>query len=243
MSKKDDPEEEDDLRLDLSHPAALGAFARGDIGNAIVASTPGGIERQEALGQKAFNNSDVLPIDLRDITRPELQALGFSFGQPVDDLFQQAMLPAGWAKRATNHDMWSEIVDDTGTVRANVFYKAAFYDRSAVLSWVRGGGRLMSYTFRGLTLPPHLEASLRRYVEDGVPTGHFLQACIENNLIEAVGRADEESLAALPAIVGYLVNECPAYCWGFEGAMRRWQETRRHFDREPASPQPIDHLE
>ncbi len=84
----------------------------------------------------------------------------------------------------------------------------------------------MSYTFRGLTLPDDLEASLRRYVDHGVPTGHFLQACIENDLHVALSRADEDNFKILPAVMAYLYQECPAYCWGFKGAFERWIETR-----------------
>jgi hypothetical protein len=42
-------------------------------------------------------------------------------------------LPDGWQKRATDHDMWSELVDADGVVVASMFYKAAFYDRRAFL--------------------------------------------------------------------------------------------------------------
>lgn len=40
-------------------------------------------------------------------------------------------LPDGWKKVGTNHDMHSDLVDETGKVRASIFYKAAFYDRRA----------------------------------------------------------------------------------------------------------------
>lgn len=129
-------DEKKDPEIDIRNPAALVAFLRGDIPNAIAASTPGGIKEQEARGQKAFNNSDVLPIQMQGITKEELETLGFLFGPVVDELFQQAMLPEGWTKRpAPDHDMWSYLYDPAGTKRASVFYKAAFYDRKAFLSW------------------------------------------------------------------------------------------------------------
>ena len=34
--------------------------------------------------------------------------------------------------------------------------------------------------------------SLRRYAQHHIPTGGFLQAVLENNLMQACGRADEE---------------------------------------------------
>lgn len=76
----------------------------------------------------------------------------------------------------------------------------------------------MSYTFRGFVLPDHLKESIDAYVETGRPTGGFLQVCIDNDLRRAIALADDESLAALPAIVGYLYNEVPAGYWGFSGA-------------------------
>ena len=80
------------------------------------------------------------------------------------------------------------------------------------------------YTHRGIELPEHLKESLDAYVNEGRPTGDFLKACVENNLLEACGWADEENLGTLAAIVGYLYNECPAGCWGFKGASQKWIE-------------------
>lgn len=101
----------------------------------------GQIERQEAAGQASFVSSDVLPAR-GPSNRPVLEedaliaALGIEWGEllPDDPLFRYAKLPPGWSKRPTEHSMWSEIVDEHGVVRADVFYKAAFYDRKAFLS-------------------------------------------------------------------------------------------------------------
>ena len=112
-------------------PAALAALANGDIDNAAIAATPGGIEAQEAAGQATFCAQEILPKDHGD--REAYEALGFRFGEDYDDIFVNASLPSGWAKRATDHSMWSDIVDENGTVRARVFYKAAFYDRRAFM--------------------------------------------------------------------------------------------------------------
>ena len=72
----------------------------------------------------------------------------------------------------------------------------------------------MSYTFRGFTIPAYMLAKLKAYIEHGEAVGHFLTAVLENNLKEAVGRADSENLVVLPAYVGYLYNEAPMTCWG-----------------------------
>ncbi len=116
-------------------PAAFVAGLNGDAENFIAAITPGGIEAQEARGQQSFVQSETLPTDMRD-ARPVLEAAGVKFIGPVDGdpLFQKVQLPSGWKKEATDHSMWSELVDDKGRKRAAIFYKAAFYDRSAHLS-------------------------------------------------------------------------------------------------------------
>ncbi len=102
--------------------------------NLMAAATPGGIEKQEAQGQKHFVASESLP---RKCPKHELEKLGFVFGENIDGdsgLFVQVKMPKGWKKRATNHSMWSELLDDTGKVRASIFYKAAFYDKDAFLT-------------------------------------------------------------------------------------------------------------
>lgn len=85
----------------------------------------------------------------------------------------------------------------------------------------------MAFVFRGRTLPDDLKASLDAYIEDGRPTGDFLQACINNDLNRAIGFADEISLNALPAVTGYLYNEAPSGCWGKPDSFKNWIEAKR----------------
>lgn len=85
----------------------------------------------------------------------------------------------------------------------------------------------MSYSSRGVTLPDNLKESLDAYEKEGRPTGSFLTACIDNNLRDAIGRADDESLAALPAIVGYLYGEMDLRCWGRPGAASDWIQKKQ----------------
>ena|ERR1700690_239018 len=108
------------------------------------AAFPGGIEASEARGQRELVASDVLPGEVRPLRSPDgsfsvgaakalLESWGFVFGAPVegDPLFVHATLPPGWSRKATDHSMWSKIVDDRGRERCAIFYKAAFYDRKA----------------------------------------------------------------------------------------------------------------
>lgn len=83
------------------------------------------------------------------------------------------------------------------------------------------------YIFRGVELPEELRESIDAYVEHGRQPGDFLTACIENNLASAFGHADEKSLAAMAAVVGYLYNECPGPCWGKNGKVKEWIEQVR----------------
>jgi len=112
-------------------PAAFKAMVDGGFENFIAAATPGGIERQEAEGQKAFVASTNIPIRLNGCTEEQLAQLGFVLGDAVDDLFRRCELPSGWHKEPTDHNMWSRVVDRQGRERVAIFYKAAFYDRRA----------------------------------------------------------------------------------------------------------------
>ena len=116
------------------NPAALWAFLEGDTDNFMVAATPGGLEQQESAGQQDFVASETLPINIIGSTKEQFEQMGIVFGQPVDDLFYEVRLPEGWKKIPTDHSMWSKLVDEQGRERASIFYKAAFYDRSAFLS-------------------------------------------------------------------------------------------------------------
>lgn len=116
----------------MANPAAIAALARGDIDNFLVASTPGGIERQEAQGQRDLAGAaNKLPADMRPGDREALESLGFMFGDQVEDIFLAAQFPAGWSIRPTDHSMHSDLVDPQGRKRGGIFYKAAFYDRKA----------------------------------------------------------------------------------------------------------------
>lgn len=72
-------------------------------------------------------------------------------------------------------------------------------------------------------LPDHLLESINEYILHGRSCGGFLMAVFENNLREAVGRADDTSLSHLKLIVQYLCNKCPAGATGSVDRVREWQ--------------------
>jgi len=78
------------------------------------------------------------------------------------------------------------------------------------------------YEFRGCYIPRRMMEGLRRYIEGHCPVGDFLTAVLENNLSEAVGRADDENASNLAAYIGYLYNEAPSQCWGSPEKVSAW---------------------
>ena len=80
----------------------------------------------------------------------------------------------------------------------------------------------MTYKFRNFHIPDYMMGGLERWIEHGIEPGHFLIAVLSNDLKEAVGRADDENIANLPAYMGYLYNEAPIGSWGNPSVMRTW---------------------
>ncbi len=120
-------------------PAALRALIDGETDNFIAASVPGGIEAQEAEGQRQLvAHANRLPIDgtiNNPVEREKWEAAGFVFGEPIQEgknrVFVACTFPEGWSMKPSDHSMWSFVIDDKGNERAKVFFKAAFYDYKA----------------------------------------------------------------------------------------------------------------
>jgi hypothetical protein len=124
-----------------SQKVGVKAPTMADIGKMVTdtmetGNVSGAIEASESAGQRQLVESDVLPTQISAELKKELESAGVKFGDPVenDPLFTYVELPEGWKKQATDHAMWSNLVDDEGKVRAAIFYKAAFYDRRASVS-------------------------------------------------------------------------------------------------------------
>ncbi|MFN3650046.1 MAG: hypothetical protein ACK47B_10750 [Armatimonadota bacterium] len=89
---------------------------------------------------------------------------------------------------------------------------------TAVCCWE--DGKLSSYYTDNI--PARLIESLEAYITERRPTGSFLRAVLHNDLRESVGRADPQSLAALPHLVSLLYTQAPAPCWGSPEAVEAW---------------------
>ena len=66
--------------------------------------------------------------------------------------------------------------------------------------------------------------SLYQYAEEGRPTGGFLRAVLENNLMEAFGRADEKNRVVLEYIIQVVYWTLPSPCWGNPEKVNQWIE-------------------
>jgi hypothetical protein len=71
-------------------------------------------------------------------------------------------------------------------------------------------------------IPEWVRETLTAYVKTGRPTGDFLYACLTNDLIEAIGRADENSYAHLGNIMSWIYNRPPSVCWRSKKAVDEW---------------------
>lgn len=65
-----------------------------------------------------------------------------------------------------------------------------------------------------LPIADHIKAALDRYAYQRLPLGDFLTAVVENNLMEAMGRADSYNRATIYQICSYIYNELPSTCHG-----------------------------
>jgi hypothetical protein len=72
------------------------------------------------------------------------------------------------------------------------------------------------------SLPEHLQGGMRRYIEQGIEPGSFLQAALQNKLVEALGQADLISRACIFSVADFLYNQVPLACWGSEQKYYAW---------------------
>ena len=71
-------------------------------------------------------------------------------------------------------------------------------------------------------LPVHIRDGMQRYIEQGIEPGSFLTAVLCNDLMGAVGKADEVNLPKLWQICSFLYNDAPSPSFGSVEAFRAW---------------------
>ena len=80
----------------------------------------------------------------------------------------------------------------------------------------------VGHRFRNWYIPARMMPGILRYVEHGEEPGSFLCAIIDNDLTNAVGRADDENIGNLPAFVDYFYNHADSRCWGSPQKRKAW---------------------
>ena len=84
-------------------------------------------------------------------------------------------------------------------------------------------------------IPDYILKGIYSYVGHRLRSGDFLLAVFRNDLSEAVGRADKETLAALKEIVIFGHMEVPSICHGSPAAVNNWLNPPEN----PCAEQPI----
>jgi len=158
------------------------------------------IEHMEAEGQRQFVGSDSIPAEILQPygvevdVEAELQKLGFELGEvfPSDPLFRGCSLPPGWKRAGTDHSMHSDILDEYGRPRIGVFYKAAFYDRRASMSFLHCLRRQTDYKLAEETGGK----TWREYVEAQTKEGPKILFEVVKETPDATGWLCDENRAA-----------------------------------------------
>jgi len=76
-------------------------------------------------------------------------------------------------------------------------------------------------------VPDHMHGGITRYILQGIPPGDFLTAVICNDLMNALGRADDINREALFSFVNWFYNVAPTDCWKSKKNMQDWIEAHR----------------
>ena len=70
-------------------------------------------------------------------------------------------------------------------------------------------------------------AGIMRFVEHGIKPGDFLTAVLSNDLMDAIGRADEENQRDIVEICQFIHMEIPYNCHGSPELVKAWIETKQ----------------
>jgi hypothetical protein len=74
-------------------------------------------------------------------------------------------------------------------------------------------------------IPERMHGGLVRWILFAIPPGHFLGRVLANDLMGALGRADDENRNLLWAYCNFLHNGCPGgrVCFGSEAVLKTWK--------------------
>lgn len=75
-------------------------------------------------------------------------------------------------------------------------------------------------------VPHHMREGFRLWIENGILPGSFGTAILENNLSNAIGKADHINEQHIKSIVSWVYNYAPSDCWGSIEKVKKWQHTQ-----------------
>lgn len=78
-----------------------------------------------------------------------------------------------------------------------------------------------------MNIPDSLKGALQRYAEHGIMPGGFLTSFLSNDLLGAVGRADDQNIYLFREITAYLYVALPCEAWGSPDAVENWEIKKR----------------
>lgn len=88
-------------------------------------------------------------------------------------------------------------------------------------------------------IPEHMRGGVIRYVERGLPPGHFLTAVFSNDFMEMCRRADSENGRVLTEYAKLISNQCPGDCYGGPETVRHWIARGGIMGNERNEPLPV----
>jgi hypothetical protein len=71
-------------------------------------------------------------------------------------------------------------------------------------------------------IPRHTKPQVDAYIDEGIPPGDFLYACLTNDLRTAVSHADDINRWHIYDIVVYLEYHIPNMAWGSTERVKSW---------------------
>jgi hypothetical protein len=71
-------------------------------------------------------------------------------------------------------------------------------------------------------IPDYMRGGIERYVMRGVPPGSFLSAVFANDLMGAIGKADDTNVACIQAYARFIYNHTPPNCHGNAQIVANW---------------------
>lgn len=78
-----------------------------------------------------------------------------------------------------------------------------------------------------LMLPSHMQDGMRRYIEQGIPCGDFLRHVLCNDLMAALGAADDINRHSLLTYGQFLYNHAPIGSYGSPYEYNSWIDMKR----------------